>query len=1289
MKPKNRLFQSTAASTLASVVTVSFAIVGSSFASLWTGTAADNNWDNLSNWDSNPTGGVGGVETLTNIPIITGNNTLVPNDLKIAAATGTTGRVDIRSGTFTINYWTFVGDWNGSGTLNIADTSTTGGTFTGLGMGSASYDADNNGNANFMVGLYQSTGVVNMNTSGSLYASDIRLNPNGQGGSGTFNLDNGNVNLAGNFEAGSPYWGPNVTGSGILNMSGGTITTGNEIWIGASGVGTGTMTGGTINSGTWFVVGRNNGATGTFTMSGGTVNAATANGVATIASSQASTGTLSVNGGVFNSSHGVLVGEAYFTNVAGTAAGIVNVSGTGLLDTGTSGITLAVQNNSSGTVNLDGGTIRTGKISQGTGSGGGTFNFNGGLLKAGASSTTFLSGLTTVNVKNGGANIDTDAYNIKVGNALLEDGVSTGGGLTKTGIGKLSLDGVNTYTGTTTVTAGSLGGTGTIASLVDVQSGAGLDFINGSSSGTLTLQNGLKLSDTNLLTFEASGVTSDKIAITGGTYTAPTTPADVDVQVVGGLGLGVRKLITGAAGISLADFNLITPSPLGYELALQINGNDLELNVTSVSPAIAYWKGGVDGSWNSPDSGGSFNWAQNDTGTTSTVTKPGIPTEVVFSATGSANETTTLNEDFTINSLTFDASAGSVTIAASGLEELTVVAGITNNSANAQAINSIVTLSASQTLDAATADLTLGSDVYATGSALTVTGGAHTTFTGNVVSSATGFTKTGSGSLNLTGSFSGSGGFLVNGGTANISGATNPGGDIEVGKGSGFSGVLNITSGGSISMPGKWFFTGRNLGTGTVTVDGGTLSADSVRIATSAWSGAATNGTLNIINGGTVNTTGATVAVDTAGPGELNQGTLNVTSGTLNSENDLVGIIGGAAGSLGQINIGAGGVVNLASTSERWLIINQWDTARGQLNVNGGTLNLNANTDIRFSTNGGIGTSSLSMSGGAINGGAGSVVDLNWSGGAADNTVNLNGGTLTIGQVIANTTTGSRVFNFNGGTLKPAAASASFFDAGVASAANVRNGGAVIDTAGNDVTISQTLAHSGIGGDAAIDGGLTKTGAGTLTLNGANSYTGSTTVNGGTLAVNGTSLPDTGTVVINTGGAVALTGTEVVGALYFGAVHQADGTWGATGSGATHIDDVRFTGTGVLTVGAASGFASWASLNGATGQTVDQDHDNDGMPNGIEYFIGGPNGNTTGFTANPAPAGGTVTWPMGASYVGNYGTDYEVQSSTDLTTWTQVPEGTGDNTVTVNAGTSVVYDMPSGGKSFVRLVVHE
>ncbi len=56
--------------------------------------------------------------------------------------------------------------------------------------------------------------------------------------------------------------------------------------------------------------------------------------------------------------------------------------------------------------------------------------------------------------------------------------------------------------------------------------------------------------------------------------------------------------------------------------------------------------------------------------------------------------------------------------------------------------------------------------------------------------------------------------------------------------------------------------------------------------------------------------------------------------------------------------------------------------------------------------------------------------------------------------------------------------------------------GAVIDTNGHAVTINQPLVSGVVG----TDGGLTKLGtAGTLTLTAANTYTGLTTVKGGTL----------------------------------------------------------------------------------------------------------------------------------------------------------------------------------------------
>jgi len=73
--------------------------------------------------------------------------------------------------------------------------------------------------------------------------------------------------------------------------------------------------------------------------------------------------------------------------------------------------TFAISDTTNGIVNLNGGTLLTGQISKAAGGGTATLNFAGGVLKAAASdtpsaaATTFLTGLTTANVKDGGAGI--------------------------------------------------------------------------------------------------------------------------------------------------------------------------------------------------------------------------------------------------------------------------------------------------------------------------------------------------------------------------------------------------------------------------------------------------------------------------------------------------------------------------------------------------------------------------------------------------------------------------------------------------------------------------------------------------------------------------------------------------------------------------------------------------------------------------------------------------------------------------------------------------------------------
>jgi methionine-rich copper-binding protein CopC len=127
----------------------------------------------------------------------------------------------------------------------------------------------------------------------------------------------------------------------------------------------------------------------------------------------------------------------------------------------------------------------------------------------------------------------------------------------------------------------------------------------------------------------------------------------------------------------------------------------------------------------------------------------------------------------------------------------------------------------------------------------------------------------------------------------------------------------------------------------------------------------------------------------------------------------------------------------------------------------------------------------------------------------------------------------------------------------------------------------------------------------------------------------------------------------------------------------------------------SGGYAAWQTTNGTAG-TIDQDHDADGVPNGIEYFLFG-NTDTTGFTALPPVSNNSgvlsVTWTKAADYAGNYGpaADFVVQTSDTLTSWSPASTSGTPNTpdtVYLN-GNDVTYTFPSplDAKKFARLVV--
>jgi len=249
---------------------------------------------------------------------------------------------------------------------------------------------------------------------------------------------------------------------------------------------------------------------------------------------------------------------------------------------------------------------------------------------------------------------------------------------------------------------------------------------------------------------------------------------------------------------------------------------------------------------------------------------------------------------------------------------------------------------------------------------------------------------------------------------------------------------------------------------------------------------------------------GAIVNVNSGGYFGQNAGTVYNTATTPNGTSIVIG----ADANGGSLVVKAGGTIT--NGNNQALILGGTATASsGNFTIDGGQVNSGTVT---------IGTSGLLPAASIYAGlrfGSGTMV-------SGTRTANLNGGTLTVGQIYASSVavgTSTNTFNFNGGTLQASISNPTFMASGVATTANVKAGGARIDTNSFDVTIGQVLSHDTALG-ATRDGGLTKTGAGALTLSNANTYTGNTTVNVGTLTTSGNgTINASNAIIVNGSGA--------------------------------------------------------------------------------------------------------------------------------------------------------------------------
>jgi len=1102
-----------------------------------------------------------------------GNAVNLNGPATISAGTGTTLRL---TGTIGFNADLNVGEAGHAGTVEIAsDTGALTGGNINVNYGSLRSDGQ------MLARMVETAPATTVAAGATLDFNDRMAYPvsiRNLQGAGTVNTGTVDVSTIG-VQAGD--FSGSITGAGRLSKSGpGTFTLrAPASYLGPTVVGAGTLAlagNGALPGGTALNV-----STGaTFDASG--INAA------------------DVNLGVLIGGGSVVMGAKSLT-LSGSGNGFFNgnLSGSaGLNKTGTGKQIFAGPNAYQGGTTVSGGTL---------------------ALEDGGS----LSGLGAVNVTSAGT-FDISGLNGAVtaigtlagsGRVVLGDKVlSTGdvadsvfsgvieganGGLIKRGSGTLSLDGVNTYGGATTVQSGrlavgstaaasgariagsvalasaaTLSGFGTIGGDATINNGSHLapgDPAAGSGIGTLRFDRNLTLQDGSQLDFDfgaPSGLASvpgqsDNVEV-GGVLTIRS--AVLNVRNTGSMGPGLYNLFKW--GDALVVYTGGFAPPPGMTLQTLVASKQINL-ITTAGYTLNFWNGnglasptqmgGGDGTW----SANSPNWAD-ESGVASGPLQPSPGFAIFGGAAGNVAVSNTagavLASGLQFASDGYRLSGGTLTLVADAGHPAPVEVRVGDGSAGAAAWKATIS---------------------------------------GVIAGSDGLAKTGVGTLVLSGANTYSGGTTVRAGTLEVAADNNlgaAGGNLTLD-----GGTLRATTG---------FTTGRtvSLGSGGGGIDvapiqtlrlDGAISGDGVLVKTGA--GTLVLGAANAHKGGTAVNEGT---LEAAATGALGSGAASVAS-------NAVLVFSGSAQSGSQTitaaeraspsaNAGFVQFRDSASAGSAHLVMNSGASAEFRDSASAGTAVIDNHGGLsNFMANATAGKSTITnYAGGQIN-----LLD-NASAGQAT-FVNKSGGLI---DVFDNATADqATVVNEAGGRLRISSLTGSGIGIGsLGGAGNVILGAKALTTGGLNADTEVSGVISG------TSGSLVKVGTGALTLSGANTYTGGTALRQGRLNVGHAQALGTGALTMDDdttlgfaadgltiANAIQLTGKNdpvidtgafngtLSGSISGGGFVTKQGTGTLTLMGANTYTGATNVAQGTLKAGAANTLSAASAHSVASGATLD------------------------------------------------------------------------------------------------------
>jgi autotransporter-associated beta strand protein len=947
---------------------------------------------------------------------------------------------------------------------------------------------------------------------------------------------------------------------------------------------------------------------GTTTLSSGTlnINSTTALG----------TGSFALNGGAIDNTNG---GTTLSNNNAVTWGGDFTFGGTNNLNFGTGAV--SVGGDRIITLNGSGSTLTFGGTVSNTGG-------DRGLTVNGAGNTLSLGGFSIAPAATNRTLTISGTGNVNITGPIVNGGTATASNLTYSGTGTLKLSGANTYAGTTTINSGSLqisGGSAiadsglvtlgsTTANTFDVQSSetigalsggsASIGVVNLASGQTLTLSSGTKtfsgtfsgpgtlkidgaaetiasavtLGAANLmsgtLTLSSANTITNGLTISGGTLNIGDNNAlgtgtltinggtlqsngngNRNVAVtqinvggdfsIGGANTGALSFAApvdlGGATRQITDDNTANTTTFGGTISngglikagngtLALNGANtftggVTINAGTVTAGSTTALGPAANATLTFGSGstGRFQLNNNNITVIDLNTNANVGTPIIENGGGAATKTLTVNTANTdiYAGVLQDGAAGVLALTKSGAGSLTLsgantYSGTTTLSSGGINANSATAFgtSISVVMNGITLDNTSGAPI-------TLTNNNPMSWGGNNIFTGTNDLNLGTGAVSLTANRT----WTINNGTLTVGGAIGDSGGsrslkkdgagtfVLSGQGT-FTGGMTLLAGtlgiGADTTPTSGTVTSGPVGTGILTLSGGAIQAvgagHTVANVITLTSDTSVTGVQNLTLNGALTQTGNKTLTNNIGVGKL-----LTLGGQINLSDDTTPHTLTFAGT-GDTTV-SGVITNgVSATSGSVTITDTGLTTFSAANTYSGTTTLGASNGpdagtLRLSGAGTLGatTNPVALRGGTLdlNGTTQTIGALLLGGGASGSTpiVTIGSGNLNLGGNV----TYSATNNPNGGTIS-----------GIGGGALSLNGTRTFNI-GDSTAAAADLTVSAIIQDGTGSNGITKTGAGTLLLSGANTYTGGTTLSAGTLNINSSSAIGTGALAISGG----------------------------------------------------------------------------------------------------------------------------------------------------------------------------